>query len=58
MFLDAVGRTLRKTEDIMEEERRAKANGEVYMPDSALGTSEIISGITVRLAHLINFSVF
>jgi alpha 1,6-mannosyltransferase len=37
VFLDAVGRTLRKTEGIMREEREAKAKGETYMPDSALG---------------------
>jgi hypothetical protein len=38
VFLDAVGRTLRKTEGIMREESEAKAKGETYMPDSALGT--------------------
>ncbi|KAJ9118820.1 hypothetical protein QFC24_006019 [Naganishia onofrii] len=36
VFLDAVGRTLRKTEGIVREEREAKAKGETYMPDSAL----------------------
>jgi hypothetical protein len=42
VFLDAIGRTLRKTEEIMEQEREAKAKGEVYMPDSALGMSMVL----------------
>lgn len=32
-----MGRTLRKTEEIMKQESEAKAKGETFMPDSALG---------------------
>lgn len=39
VLLDAIGRTLKKTEEIVREMKEAEEKGEVYMADSALGMS-------------------
>lgn len=37
MFMDAIGRTLKKTEELAEQERLAKEMGNPFTPPSALG---------------------
>lgn len=36
VFLDAIGRTLKRSQEYAEREREAKSKGETFLPDSAL----------------------
>lgn len=39
VFLDAIGRSLRKSEEYAQKEKEAVEKGEVFLPESALGES-------------------
>lgn len=39
IFLDALGRTLRKSEEVARREKEAKEVGEVYIPETAVRRS-------------------